>query len=336
MSSAWERTFIVNDAGSVTEALAPAIISASRATDIPALYSDWFVGRLKRGHLAWVSPFNRSVRYISFARTRSIIFWSKDPAPLLPHLPAFREQGIGTAVQFTLNDYEDEGFEQRIPSLDARVDTFSRVSSLLGPEKTVWRFDPVLITPGLGIDEVLGRVRELGDQVHPFTRRLVVSFIDIGRYSWLAPRLAKTGIREPDSRECTGFISGLSRLCHGWGLRLSLCAETLPGTQVPVDAGGCIDRELIEHTVPQGPGKQELLKFMKKDPGQRKECHCIMSRDIGRYNTCTNGCVYCYATRSTSMASRIREQYLRDPGSEVLGGLPAGISSSTPGQAKRQ
>jgi hypothetical protein len=332
VSRAWEQTVIVNDAGSVTEALAPVILSASRATDIPALYSEWFIGRLKRGHLAWVNPFNRKVRYISFARARCIIFWSKDPEPLLPHLPAMQDQGIGAAVQFTLNDYMAEGFEPHIPSLDARVDTFSRVSSLLGPERTVWRFDPVLVSQGLGMDDVLGRVRELGDQVYPLTRRLVVSFIDIHRYSWLAPRLARAGIREPGTAECTEFISELSRLCRGWGLRLSLCAEPLPGTPASVDAGGCIDRELIERAVPHSPGKQELLRFMKKDPGQRKECHCIMSRDIGRYNSCTNGCVYCYATRSPSMASRIREQYRNDPCSEVLGGLPAGMTRYPPGQ----
>ena len=97
-------------------AQAPLIISASRATDIPAFYADWFFRRLDRGYVRWRNPFSGQDSYVSFGNTRFIIFWSKNPAPLLPCLPMLKERGIGCYIQFTLNDYEAEGLEPNVPT----------------------------------------------------------------------------------------------------------------------------------------------------------------------------------------------------------------------------
>lgn len=138
----WETIDITTEAGETVRAQAPVIISASRATDIPAFYADWFFDRLEKGYSVWTNPFNGVKSYISYARTRLIVFWSKNPRPLLPHLGKLREKGIRCYLHYTLNDYEAEGLERGVPPLDERIETFLRFSELLGKELVIWRFDP--------------------------------------------------------------------------------------------------------------------------------------------------------------------------------------------------
>ena len=118
---------ILNEAGERVKALAPMIVSASRATDIPAFFSPWFFDRLDKGYCIWRNPYNGKDSYVSFANTRFIVFWSKNPAPMLPLLPRLKDKGIGFYAQYTLNNYENEGLEINVPKLDARIDTFKKI-----------------------------------------------------------------------------------------------------------------------------------------------------------------------------------------------------------------
>ena len=108
----------------------PDIISASRSTDIPAFYADWFFHRLETGYSVWNNPFNGKKSYISYRNTRFIVFWSKNPKPLLPYLPILKERGIGCYIQFTLNDYEEDGLETGVPPLTERIETFRTLSDI--------------------------------------------------------------------------------------------------------------------------------------------------------------------------------------------------------------
>ena len=119
----WETSILTTDGGAQVQAVEPVIVSASRATDIPAFWADWFFGRLRAGYSVWVNPFDRKRSYVSYARTRLIVFWSKNPAPLLAHLPELEQRGIHCYIQFTLNDYECEGLEPGVPPLTQRIDT---------------------------------------------------------------------------------------------------------------------------------------------------------------------------------------------------------------------
>lgn len=133
--------FIKTDDGVDVPAQAPVIVSASRATDIPAFYADWFFKRLERGYVRWRNPFSGRDSFVSFADTRFIVFWSKNPAPLLPYLHILKERGIGCYVQYTLNDYEEDGLEPNLPSLSQRIDMFHQLTDVLGFGSVVWRFD---------------------------------------------------------------------------------------------------------------------------------------------------------------------------------------------------
>ena len=174
------QTEITTDAGERVAARTPVIVSASRATDIPACYADWFFERLRRGYVARINPFDGRRSYISFARTRAVVFWSKNPRPLLPRLAELRERGIHCYVQYTLNDYEDEGLEPHLPPLEERIDTFRRLAEYLGRGLVVWRFDPLLLTDCLGTEELLRRAERIGDSQRAADEKLVFSFAAIG------------------------------------------------------------------------------------------------------------------------------------------------------------
>ncbi len=141
-----EKIFCPLSDGRIVEAQAPVIVSASRSTDIPAFYCDWFFHRLKEGYSAWKNPFNGKSLYISYEKTRFIVFWSKNPKPLLTRLDELGERGIGCYVQFSLNDYACEGLEPNVPSLDERIETFERLVEKLGKGGVVWRNDPLVLT----------------------------------------------------------------------------------------------------------------------------------------------------------------------------------------------
>ena len=168
--------------GTTVEALAPVIVSASRSTDIPAFYARWFMNRLRAGYCIWYNPFNRRPVYVSFARTKVVVFWTKDPAPLMPYLGELDAMGLKYYFQVTLNDYGREGFEPGVPPLGSRIDTFRRLSGMVGPDRIIWRFDPLVVTPQLSAVELLSRIAGVGDALRGATRRLVFSFVDVRAY----------------------------------------------------------------------------------------------------------------------------------------------------------
>lgn len=146
-----EKVEIVTDNGITVKAMAPVIVSASRSTDIPAYFSKWFISRFKgrRGYVKWFNPFNQKPVYVSFEKTKVIVFWSKNPKPLIRYLPELDAAGVHYYFQFTLNDYQQENLEPNIPSVESRIQTFKKLASLIGPERLIWRFDPVLFTKTL-------------------------------------------------------------------------------------------------------------------------------------------------------------------------------------------
>ena len=171
-----------NDNGTEVMAQAPLIISASRATDIPAFYADWFFHRLEKGYVRWRNPFSGQDSYVSLKNSRFIVFWSKNPARLLSHLSRIKERGIGCYIQYTLNDYEAEGIEPNVPTLTQRIDTFRRLVDALGMGAVVWRFDPLILTDRINIDTLLEKITSIADTLVGYTEKLVFSFDDIESY----------------------------------------------------------------------------------------------------------------------------------------------------------
>ncbi|MDP4271946.1 MAG: DUF1848 domain-containing protein [Bacteroidota bacterium] len=297
--------------GEIVQAQAPVIISASRATDIPAFYAEWLVKRLEQGYTAWRNPFNNKVSYVSFAQSRLIVFWTKNPKPLIPLLDRVQENIPNYYFQFTLNDYENDALELNVPPLSERIDTFIQLSERIGKEKVIWRFDPLILTDKIGVEDLLRKVENVGNRIFPYTEKLVFSFADIEIYRKVKSNLQRNQInyREFDETLMREFAQGMVQLNQKWNLELSTCSEPVSLESYGISHNSCIDPKLIARlfshdralmdfigVAPTGNIFQQLNDFSRlKDKGQRSACGCILSKDIGAYDTCPHNCVYCYA-----------------------------------------
>jgi Domain of unknown function (DUF1848) len=301
----WERLFAQAENGDTIEAVAPVIVSASRRADIPAFHAEWLVERLRAGYVKWTNPFNGLPQYVSFARTRAIVFWTKNPKPILPYLGDLDRRGLGYYFQFTLNDYEAEGLEPNLPSLEERIETFRDLSGRVGRSKVIWRYDPLLIAEGLDVDRLVERVVQVGERIHPNTDKLVIAFADIERYTKVRSRLKRfgRGCRELTADEMRAFAERLTAAVRPWDLAIATCAEAIDLADLGIGHNKCIDDALL---VDLFPGDRALMEFLGpqetrqdlKDKGQRRECGCVVSKDIGTYDTCPHLCRYCYANSS--------------------------------------
>lgn len=332
----WPTVTITTPTGP-QEAAAPLIISASRATDIPAFHAPWLMERLRAGYCAWVNPYNRAQRqYISFSRAKVIVFWSKNPAPLLPHLREISEMGLQYYFQFTLNDYEKEKLEPHVPPLRERIATFKALSDLVGKERVIWRFDPVAVSSARSVQECIDRIARLGRELCDSTEKFVFSFVDINGYKKVRGRVAASVARELSTDEMHAFCSLLAEANSRWDVPLALatCSEKIDLQAYGILHNKCIDDALISRLCKNDPA---LLGFLGrgasqaalpghtpgrqsrpeiKDKGQRLQCCCVPSKDIGAYNTCPHLCLYCYANYSNS--SVMAHMRLLRPGGESL------------------
>lgn len=312
---------IRNDNGTEVIAQAPLIISASRATDIPAFYTDWFFRRLEKGYVRWRNPFSGQDSYVSFGNTRFIVFWSKNPAPLLPRLSTLKERGIGCYIQYTLNDYENEGLEPNVPPLQQRIETLRRLVDVLGFGAVTWRFDPLILTDRISIDTLLEKIAGIADALAGYTEKLVFSFADIESYKKVSRNLRHSGINycEWDEATMREFASRLSPMNRDiWNFRLATCAECMDLSEYGIEHNRCIDPELISRIAPDDVVLQNFLYNTKADSGQRKACGCILSKDIGAYNTCPHGCFYCYANTSPASAFENYKRAIANPHIDLI------------------
>jgi DNA repair photolyase len=347
-----DKIQITNDKGEKVDAQAPVIVSASRSTDIPAFYSKWFINRIKKGHIVWYNPFNQQPSYVSFSNCKVIVFWTKNPKPLIPYLKELDRIGIQYYFQYTLNDYEKELFEPRVPSLEERINTFKELSKAIGKEKVIWRFDPIIVTTQIPPREVLKRIWNIGNQLKGCTDKLVFSFIDINTYRKVQRNLVKESSQfNRETIECSELnlnqmneiAEGLTKIREhwkkeGWNISIATCAEKIDLEKYHIEHNRCIDGEFMKEIFADD---KELLYFLNygklletntlfanefdkiplsaeklKDKGQRKACGCMISKDIGMYNTCSHLCSYCYA--NTSKETVIKNMKLHKDNNESI------------------
>ncbi|MGB4218286.1 MAG: DUF1848 domain-containing protein [Bacillota bacterium] len=274
------------------------IISASRRTDIPACYPEWFMNRIREGYFCSVNPFNpKQVSRISLRPedVDIIVFWTKNPLPLLEYLPELDSSSYLYYFQFTLNDYP-KWLEPGLPPVSERIQAFIELSESIGPGRVLWRYDPIILSTETPVDYHIERVDLLARKLGPYTKRLTISFLDF--YPKIMGRVQQIeedrGIKLWDIRD-SDHQDELRRLCLAIGniglannLDVVTCAEKLSLEQFGILPGSCIDAGLIRRLT-----GRDIRSV--KDPGQRDQCLCAPSVDMGVYNTCKNGCIYCYA-----------------------------------------
>lgn len=274
------------------------IISASRRTDIPAFFADWFMTRIRAGCFQRINPFNsRQSTRCSLAPedVDAIVFWTKDPRPLLPYLAELDGRGYRYCFHFTLNPYAAV-FEPHTPPLRERIETFRELAGRIGPRRVIWRYDPIILSSITPVEFHLQQAGDIAAALTGSTERLVFSLLDFygkarGRLQQLQERsgIVISDITAPERRgELESLAAGLKAIADSHGLRLLSCAEELDLAAFGVEHGSCIDAGLIRELT----GSDS--KF-GRDRSQRPACRCVKSVDMGMYNTCRFGCVYCYA-----------------------------------------
>jgi len=287
------------------------IISASRRTDIPAFYSEWLLNRLRQGFVLVRNPFNPlQVARVSLdpGDVDCLVFWTKNPMPLLPRLAEIDRLGHRVLFQFTLTAC-DRSLERHVPARAERLAAFRALAERIGPERVLWRFDPILFTPDQGSEELLREFADLAGHLHPFTRQCTISFVSL--YAKCRRNLQGMTLLTPDERAKIDFVRRLAEIAAANGLRLRACCDPFLQERCGIEAARCIDDRLLTTILGQ-PVRSG------KDKGQRPGCGCAVSVDIGAYNTCPHGCRYCYANVSErAVAANVAAH---DPHSPLLTG----------------
>lgn len=255
----WPRVELATPGG-LRQAIAPAVITASRATDIPAFHRRWFLNRLSAGWCRWDNPFGGPAQYVSFERLRAVVLFTKDPGACLALAGELERRELAFYVHATLNDYEAEGWEPGVPPLERRVRDFADLSRRLGRERVIWRFDPLLYSRATPPSVLLTRVEALGERLHPFTARLVFSFAHLERYAKVrrnltAAEAAARSFRPDEMREAAGRLADLGRM---WGLTVASCGEEIDLSAEGIARNRCVDPDLLLRLAPDDT---ELLRL---------------------------------------------------------------------------
>ena len=275
------------------------IISASRRTDIPTYYSEWFFNRLREGYVLVRNPMNaRQISRISLSpeAVDGIVFWTKNPVPMLSRLGELEPYPY--YFQFTLTAYGRD-VEPNLPGKNGvLIPAFQELSRMAGRERVVWRYDPIFLSDRYTVEYHCRYFRVLAAKLGEYTEKCTVSFLDF--YRSTARNMRSLHIREMTAAQQREMMERFSEIAGEYGLYIDTCSEAISLEDLGISHASCVDRERLERI-----GGYRLKAG--RDRNQRKECGCAASVDIGAYDTCGNGCLYCYATDSRPRAAeRVR------------------------------
>lgn len=286
------------------------IISVSRRTDIPSYYSTWFFNRLKEGYAYVRNPMNpHQISEISLSPdvVDGIVFWTKNPTPMLNSLDKL--QNYTYYFQYTLTPYGDD-VEKNIPSKsNIIIPTFRKLSSLIGKERVVWRYDPILFSDKYTLQYHMQCFCRLCDKLADYTEKCTISFLDL--YKNMQRNITPLGIRPLSYGQAEELAGYFSEVAYEHGIYIDTCAENMELDKYGIKHASCIDQDRLERI-----GNYKL--DIERDKNQRDACNCVSSIDLGAYNTCQNGCVYCYANFNQTLVNDCCKKH--NPSSPLLYG----------------
>jgi len=285
------------------------IISASRRTDIPAFYTQWLLNRFDQGFVMVRNHFNpRQISKISLEPSvvDCIVFWTRNPNKLLPHLHNFNRYPY--YFQFTIMSY-GQILEPHIPDKETAISVFKQLSEMIGPERVIWRYDPILLSKTFDIPYHFKAFNSIASQLKGHTKKCVISFIDL--YKKTKRNMQDLPLQEITDADVQVLAKGLGEIAQRNDLKLFTCAEPYDLSHYGIFHSKCIDDKLISEIT----GHKLSIS---KDKTQRAECGCVASIDIGAYDTCPHGCRYCYANSSSELVKK--NMALHNPDSPLLYG----------------
>ncbi len=252
------------------------IISASRRTDIPAFFGKNFFDSLINGTFKIVNPFNRKVSYLTFQQSDidGIVFWSKNPKPFFPYLREIKDRGFQFYFQFTLNNYPEK-IEPYLANIKERIDIFNELATIIKPYKIIWRYDPIILSSNFNKDFHKENFEMILSQINENTYKITVSIVTMYRkIKKFFPNIEKNKKQEE------AIIKELNLIAKNYGKIVTTCCYKVAG----IESAKCVDGKIFNPKL-----------AVKKHYGQRAQCRCDKSVDIGEYGTCKYRCLYCYA-----------------------------------------
>lgn len=288
------------------------IVSASRRSDIPAFYSKWFYNRIREGFLLVPNPYNpRLVSRVSLdpGVVDCIVFWTKNPAPMIDRLGEL--DAYKYYFQYTLNSYGPDA-ENNLPPVSQRIDTFKRLAERIGRERVVWRYDPLFTNEKYTVEYHQQAFAEIAEALKDHTERCMLGFID--HYNHIRSAVGALNIKPLQADELERMAVSFKQTTDALHIHLDTCTVKVDLRHIGIPTGLCVDRELVERIA-------GYPIAARKDRNQREVCNCVESIDIGTYESCLNGCVYCYAIKgnyNTAVANRAKH----NPDSPMLIGTP--------------
>lgn len=277
------------------------IISASRRTDIPAFYSKWFFNRIKAGFVLVRNPVqHQQVSRIDLNPdvVDAFVFWTKNPSPMMERLKLLKDYMY--YFQYTLNAYGDD-IEPNIPARGMRLYKFKALSDMIGADRVIWRYDPIFFTNKYNVEYHIQSFERIAMILSGYTEKCTISFLDF------CSSVQKEHLQLPSEEEQLILAKSFAEIGRRYDIQICTCAEKLCLQEFGIQKSSCIDKALLEKLI-------GCSLNVSKDKGQRSECGCVSSIDIGEYNTCNNGCRYCYACQSgQEVIANIRQYDSQSP-----------------------
>ena len=301
------------------------IISVSRRTDIPAFYSDWFFNRLEEGFVYVKNPMNiNQIRKISLKKedVDCFVFWTKNAIPLTTEENLIKLKDYKYYFQYTISPYGKD-VEPCVIDKKKIIENFIFLAKTIGKEKMVFRYDPIFLSEKYNLDYHFRAFERLCEKLGNYTEKCVISFVDL--YKKTERNTKSLRIRVPNEDEKIEIVKKFVKIANKYNMVIETCSENGDFSKYGVQKGKCIDDRLISKIL-------GINVYDKKDKFQREECGCIKSYDIGEYNTCIHGCLYCYANFNKEKA--IENYKLHNKNSKLLIGEVG--ANATINEAKKE
>jgi hypothetical protein len=286
------------------------VISASRRTDIPAFYAEWFMNRIRAGRVGVRAPFGGRSFEISLIPDDviAVMFWTKNAGPLLTRFDELTRQGYDFGFLYTVNNYP-ESLEPHVPDLRKTIETISGIASRYSPQIIRWRYDTIVLSDVITPEWHVENFTKLCDTLAPYTDECIFSFCDYYKKTVRNMEQFVPSYRIPDEIESKELAEKLGEIACEHGIRFASCAHDFLLSD-HVHKAACIDFKFLSRIVKD---ERKLAAAAKLKPAPtRKECGCLASRDIGAYDTCVHGCFYCYANANFNAAKKNYEMIQDD------------------------
>lgn len=286
------------------------ILNTGCRTDIPAYYSEWLYNRINDGFVLARNPY-RPEQILKYKLDPEVVdvlcFCTKNPAPMLPRLDElndFRQFWFVTATPY------GKETEPNVPDKHEVIKSIKELSAKVGANAVGWRYDPIFITERYSVDFHIDSFERIAAELSGHVSSCVISFIDL--YEKTKRNFPQVRAVSVDEQETIAM--NFAKICSRYGIPLRACCESKNLEHFGIDTDGCMTKSVLE----KATGCELNVPKSKKSP--RSECNCLLGADIGMYNTCPHGCIYCYANYDRRTVEK--NFAMHDPHSPLLIGRP--------------